>query len=212
MKMISPNRASEQFRVNVPGAAEGIRQPLYDYQEYAAAGQTSLTFFATPAGSNSKTKADTNMTLAGQLPAPQSFLLQQIEIDFFPGVSPTPAKAATASAFLNDVWAVGKGGLLTLNIMSKVELELAPLNNFPCVNRISGFAAASDVTAAAAAQLQVINYGAWGGPVFKVAPMLIKSSQNFSVVLSWPTAVALPSTVAGRIGVKLGGVLYRAVQ
>ncbi|MGZ7265373.1 hypothetical protein ACXWP3_09695, partial [Streptococcus pyogenes] len=65
MKQAVPTRAElSKYSVNRPGW-EAIKQSLYDYQAYAAAGQTNLTFFALPVGQSSKTLSDTNMTLAG---------------------------------------------------------------------------------------------------------------------------------------------------
>lgn len=210
--IMNPKAALAQFGVQVPDTMEAIAQPLYDFQAYAAAGQTSLTFFQTPNGAGGKTIDDTNMLLAGQLPAPQMFLMDSIEVVFFPGVSPTPAIGATVSQFVNDVWAVGKSGTLTLQVMSKTQVQTAPLGAFPPGQGFDVSAALSDTTTAAAARLSVINYANFKGPKYKVAPMLIKNSQNFSVTLSWAAAVPLPSAVAGRIGIKLNGILYRAAQ
>lgn len=208
----NPIRARNQFRANVPNGLEATAQPLYDFAAYAAAGQTSLTFFQTPMGSGGKTAADTNMQLAGQLPSPQQFLLNSIEVIFYPGVSPTPAAAAVNSEFVNDVWAVGKGGVLSLQVMSKQQLQMAPIQSFPPSNCMQVDAALSDTTTAAATRLNTTQYACWRGPVFKVAPIMILASQNFSVTLTWPAAVALPSTVAGRIGIRLNGILYRAIN
>ncbi len=72
----------QQYDVNRRGEYEGIRQTLYDSAAYAAAGQTQLQFFQIPQGQSSKTIADTNMKSAGQLPQPQHFLVESIEIHF----------------------------------------------------------------------------------------------------------------------------------
>jgi hypothetical protein len=208
----SPRRATNKYRVNVPAGLEAIEQPLYDYQTYAALGQTNLTFFATPMGQGGKTIDDTNMQLAGQLPAPQQFLCKSISLEFFPGVSPTPAVGATVSQFVNDVWAVGKSGTLTFSALSKNILQMAPLSNFPNKSRMNVSAALADTTTAAASRLSVINYAAWAGPTFEIAPIMILPNQNFQVTLTWAAAVPLPSAAAGRIGIKLNGILYRAVQ
>jgi len=40
-------------------------------------------------------------------------------------------------------------------------------------------------------------------------PVRLAPQQNFNVTLNWPAAVALPSTVAGRIGIVLDGLPYR---
>ncbi|MGH8744731.1 MAG: hypothetical protein ACREUY_10685, partial [Burkholderiales bacterium] len=77
-----------QYQVNRKDQLEVIRQTLYDYQVYTAAGVAQQTFFTVPNGSGGKTLADTNMSVAGSLPAPQRFLIQAIEVYFSPGVLP----------------------------------------------------------------------------------------------------------------------------
>ena len=210
-RTVDPARARAQFQANIPGNLEAVHQPLYHYQAYAAAGQNTLTFFQTPYGQLANGILDTNMTQPGQLPAPQQFLLTGISVVFFPGVSPGAATGASPSEFINDVWAVGKGGILTLNVLSKQYCQMAPLGEFSPDFRMDVSAALSDTTTAAASRLTEVSYASWVGPKFKVAPIMLLPSQNFSVTLTWPTVVALPSTVAGRIGVRLEGTLYRAV-
>ncbi len=84
-----PNLAELQsYAVNRKGQYEGIRQSLYDYQTYASAGQTSLSFFQVPVGQAGKTIADTNMEVSGTLPQPKHFLVESCEIRFWPGVLP----------------------------------------------------------------------------------------------------------------------------
>ena len=65
----------QQYNVNRAGSIEAVRASLYDFQTYAAAGQTSLTFFQVPQGQSGKTKADTNMEAAWRLAAPKRYLI-----------------------------------------------------------------------------------------------------------------------------------------
>lgn len=209
-----------QYSVNRAGDGEAIRQTLYDFQTYNSAGQTSLSFFQTPIGQNSKTVADTNMELAGVLPNPKNFLVQSIEIHFFPGVDVTTAETAVAlteSEFSNDVYALAKGGSLDFFIGSKTYLEEAPLGRFPPKTKleVSGaYGATSEAATAGTDNIALkMDYAAMCGRPYYVDPwVLLISQQNFNVTLSWPTAVALPSGQNARIGVVLDGILYRLSQ
>lgn len=200
----------QQFNVNRPDQVEVVAASLYDFQAYAQAGQTSLNFFQIPKGQSSKTFADTNMTLAGSLPAPISFLVQTIEIYYFPLNAISATGAIVASNWL-DTYAVGKSGWLELFIGSKPYLDEAPLMKFPPRCGLTGTAALADTTSAAASRVTIVDYASFAGPVYELAsPILLVPTQNFQVTLNWPTAVA--TTVAGRIGVNLGGLMYRNSQ
>lgn len=202
-----------KYRVNRPGQLEVFRQSLYDWQTYAQAGQTNLTFFQVPVGQSSKTRADTNMTLAGQLPAGQQFLVQSIEVYFFPGtVLPgTGPVANVIDSFVNDVWAVYKGGWLEFGVGSKLYLIEAPIGRFPPKTRLDGWASENGNTTAGAALYTRTSYATPAGRPYPIDPyILLESTQNFSVALNWPTAVAV--TNAGRIGCVLDGLLIRNSQ
>lgn len=213
MRRLPTNAEMSQYRVNRPGQEEGIRQSLYDFQAYAAAGQQTLTFFQTPEGQSNKTKADTNMSNAGTLPDPQRFLVESIEVVFFPGTNPAAYGAGAAANHVNDVYAVSKSGWLQFFVMSKPYLEEAPIGRFPSKTRLEVTAAASDASTAAANQQSRIVYASFAGRPYQLnPPILLNRLQNFKVTLNWPAAVALPSGVDGRIGVVLDGILFRASQ
>lgn len=207
------------YDVNRAGQTEGIRQSLYDFQTYTAAtGHTSLTFFQVPNGQSSKTVADTNMELAGSLPAPKKFLVESIEIHFFPGVLPEQIKTTLAlPAFINDVYTLAKSGSLNFFIGSKTYLEEAPIGRFPAktgLNPNSAHSIFRSQAAAADAQDQLsTSYAKFSGrPYYLDPPVLLTPTQNFKVTLTWPTAVTLPSSADGRIGIVLDGILYRLSQ
>lgn len=211
--MLSPAAAKKKFQVNQPNAREGIRQSLYDIQTYAQAGQTQIKFFQTPVGQSSRTKADTNMLTAGSLPAPQSFLVQSVQIWFEPGaaVTPTLDDQIAQTQFINDVWKVMKqGAYVELTIGSKTYFTEAPLARFPCANRLAVTAAIADTTTAGASGENSAGYAAASGAVYKVPGYYIPQNQNFDVTIYWPTAVSI--SAAGKIGVIMDGVLYRSVQ
>lgn len=212
---------AENFRVNRSQEYEVTRQSLYDFQTYAQAGQTSLTFFQQPIGQGGKTIADTNLELAGQLPAPKNFVVESIEIYFFPADAPVTvtngtAVSATVSNYANDVDAVAQGGSLDLFIGSKSYLQEAPLGRFPPKTRLqTEFAASLQTKQAIAADdgaQYTADYAAMCGRPYFLDPykILLAPTQNFSVTLTWPTAVAV--SAAARIGVVLDGVLFRLSQ
>lgn len=215
--MINPSR----YAVNQPGMMEMISQPLYDIQPYPQGGVTQLTFFQNQVGSSisgvTKTLADTNMFGNGSLPQPQQFLIQAIQIEWFPGQTSAPYQflgVATAAGQVEDFVGVFNGkGYAVLTIGTKPYLQEGPLITLPPRSAVGIDAAASNATTAGAGQsLQIVNAFA-RGPLWHINPLLIPPLQNFSVTLNWPTAVPLASTDAlARIGVRLWGMLFRSVQ
>jgi len=216
---VVPNRAQlSQYSVNREGW-EAIRQSMYHYQAYAAAGATQLTFFQVPAGQGGTTLSDTNMTLSGQMPKNQEFLIQSIEVVFLP-TTPTVAAqmpavfgAQAAAAILNDAYIFGRSGNLTLTIGAKPYLQEAPLGRFPAKARYSLDAALADVSTAGASFQSRVAFGAWGGRPYLLSPadLLLPENQNFSLTLNWPEgaqAIANPA----RVGVIFDGFLYRRSQ
>lgn len=204
-----------RYNVNRAGQAEGIVQPLYDYQTYTAAtGHTSLVFFALPLGQGvpQKTLADTNMEGAGQMPSPKEQLVTAIQVVFFPGSNPGTFGAQTAANNWNDVNTVFQSGWLDFFIGSKSYLLDAPVGKFSNDFRLAGTSALSDTTTAAADGQSMIDYATFAGPIYQISPVRLTSNQNFKVSLNWPTGVPLPSGVNGRIGVILMGFQYRLSQ
>lgn len=219
MSIPSFQDARTQFAVNRQGDYEVTRQTLYDFQSYPTAGATSFTFFQQPQGQNSKTLADTNMELAGALPAPKYFLVESIEVYVFPGVSPVTlgsASALVATNFANDMYALLKAGWLNFFIGSKSYLNEAPIGRFPPKSGKleCAFAAGSSIYAAAAATPSVqMDYARWDGRPYFINPqIMLAPTQNFNVALNFPTAVATPSGQNARIGVVLDGLQYRLSQ
>lgn len=214
-----PSRAElSKYSVNRPGW-EVIKQSLYDYQAYAAAGQTQLTFFALPVGQGGKTLSDTNMSLAGQLPANQEFLVQSIEVMFWPSVpvvaaaNPSSFGAQAVAAGINDVAIVARTGNLTFTIGSKPYLQEAPLGRFPPKTHLQINAALSDASTVAGNLQSRIAYAYSVGRPYLITPVDLNlvSTQNFQVTLNWPEGVQA-ITNPGRIGIILDGLLYRRSQ
>jgi hypothetical protein len=209
-----------QYKLTIEGY-EASSQSLYDIQAYAAAGQSTLSFFAVPNGQSSKTLSDTNMELAGQLPANKKFLITSVEVVFYPTrpsvTADMPAAfggAQQAAELINDVYVVACGGNLVLTVGSKTYLQEAPLGRLPAKTHFHLDAALADVTTAGAGLQSRIAYGYAAGRAYGLrAPLLLEENMNFGVSLNWPEGVvALPSGNPGRIGVVLDGLLYRKAQ
>lgn len=214
----------QSYSVNRPGW-EVVRQTLYDSSAYAAAGATSLSFFSTPIGQGTglgggvKTITDTNMNLAGQLPANQYFLIESVEL-LIETATPTVAAgmpsafgAQLAATSLNDMFILRRAGHLNLTIGSKSYLDESPLMKFPAKVDYDINAALADVTTAGANLQSRIAYGrAVGRPyMLKPASIFLQSNQNFSITLSWPEGLQAITNPA-RIVCSLDGFLYRKSQ
>jgi len=206
---IPPTRsvARSNFKTRV-GASEQIKQPLYDFQVYPQAGSLSFKFFQVPQGQGGKTIHDTNMESAGQLPSPKAFAVTSIEIYFFPGTPIAAFGAQAAANFSDDVYNVLSVGHISLFQSSKIILDEAPLIRCPPAYGLRLSAALADGSTLAADSQSRIDYATACGPLYVVEPAIyIGSNENFSVDITFSALV--PVAVAGRIGVVLGGILYR---
>lgn len=222
------------YSVNRPGQWERIKQGLYDTTVYATAGVTQLNFFSTPIGqgtsaqpgnaAGTKAMADTNMTLAGQIPAGQNFLVQTLEVDVRAGsvstaatfalVGPiafaTAASGGTVFAAVNDVNAIYSTGQLGFSVGSKFYLQESPLGKFPPQSHLDVNAGVA-TTSATVGQTTISLARAEGRP-YHIDPVRLENGQNFNVQLNWPVAVATPSGFNAQIKVTLDGYLFRASQ
>lgn len=196
-----------------PDILDVIVEPRYDTATILAAGSATLTYFASPLGGGqsqfaaagvAKTLADTNMDLAGQLPAGYNFEVT--------GFRAQPSFTLTQQD--SQRWSIG--GVFTFIITAKPYLRV-PLDTVP-----AGMGPFGNFTLAAAANNAMAAHG-W--PALSNAfgigrkPLTLQQTQNFSVTLTWPSgAVAVTSTVpvqpaAGLpVRVYLDGFLKRIVQ
>jgi hypothetical protein len=215
MDMMSPQWA-QQFAVNVAGMTEAITQPFYSFQNYPVAGTAgTLNFFNNvPGNPITVTAEDTNMQQPNIFPAPTSFLLQGLAVDYLPGIAASRFGAESANGQLNDFYAIMRRGVLTLSIANKPYLQFSTMLGLPPRAHINGVAATGDATTPAAALQTMVQVGYADGPVFSPRPLLIPSMQNFNISISYPLgAVGIPSAdAAARIGVWIYGTQYRPVQ
>jgi hypothetical protein len=112
---------------------------------------------------------------------------------------------------LNDFNTWSTTGFLTLLIGSKLYLTEAPLNRFPTKTALVVDAALA-TNSATTAQLSVLSPKIQGRPYYVDPPIAIMATQNFTLSLNYPAAVALPSGFNGRIGVIFDGYLFRNSQ
>jgi hypothetical protein len=213
-----PSRAQlARYQVKREGY-EAIRQTLYDYQALAATAVTQLTFFALPVGQGGKTLSDTNMTLAGQLPSGLEFLVQSIEVHFEANRTGTAANLPSAIGAdavmnrINDAFTFYSSGNLTFAVLQKDYLQEAPMGRFPPKTRMMIEGAVSNAGEVADATQRLGTANAVGRPyLLSPADVLLNSSMNFSVTLSWPEGARTYTDIA-RVGVVLDGILYRKSQ
>jgi len=220
-------------RVTNPGQSEIIRQRLYDYQLLSNSGSTQLSFFQQPVGSGLttalggtvgavKTLWDTNMTLGGTLPSGQAYMIESIEVVFFPGSVTTSntytpigmsvfnaTAAATVAAAANDVNTFYQSGMLELNILSKNYLRETPLLAFPPKANYNLDAALAS-NSATTGEVALLQARAAGRPYYIDPSISLQPAVNFEVVIKWPAAVSL--SFNSRVGVILDGYFMRASQ
>lgn len=222
-------------RVTNPEQSEITRGRLYDWLLYPAAGSQQLNFFALPKGQGittalgatvgaAKTAHDTNLQVANTLPSGKAFFVESIEAYFVPGrsagantflpytpnfVDAAAAAATEAAAFDYQTWS--NSGLLQLSALDKIYTEETPLNCFPPQVGISYSAAVAGTFAAGTLAGAQIVQGA--GRLYTLGiPFTLMPAQNFSVQVTWPAVVAMPSTFNGRMGIILNGWFMRATQ
>lgn len=180
-----------------------IAEPRYDTVPLPAAGSTQLTFFALPLGqgatafgAGSKTYADTNMELAGQLPNPYTFTILGMRLAFawnFPNA---------------DLQVAINGCVFGLFIGAKPFLRV-PARTIPSGN--GPFVSGNGV----AGLTQTVANSGWphmaNGFAIGRKPLVLTPTENFQVQLSWPGGVQAVSAIAP-LTVYLDGILRRGAQ
>lgn len=221
----------------IKGKIEVIEQELFDRQIYATAGANILTFFATPQGAGqssesglaagvSKTAADTNMTQNGQLPTPQAFWIDNIQVDVDPGSVSTANTYVTQQAFVSaaspvaatgvltgdtDKWAILNAGFVVLSLGQKPYYTNGPLAYFPPrAQKRADASVGGNSTTTANFAMKVV----WiDGNMRTLDPGIgLPTGMNFVLTVNFPALVATPSGFNARIKALLGGWLFRAAQ
>jgi hypothetical protein len=216
-------QADLQQHITALATQDVIYAPIFDSASYGTAGVTQLVFFTSPIGqgtttapggaTGTKTLADTNMTSAGQLSKGNDFFMIGQELMFFPGQTPETSPAiGAANGFLNDTYAVGKSGFLTLQIGSNRQyIQDGPLMLFPPSARLAVAAAiGGNFQTAGTNGLNEAMYATWAGEPYAITPVYIEATQGFQEVLQWPAAVTISATA--RMVARLRGYLVRQAQ
>lgn len=206
---------------------EVIRQSLFDSVAYPAAGTPQMTFFAVQKGQGigfgggAKTLSDTNMTLSGQIPTNQSFLVKSVSLMFWPTTPSVTAQlpavfgAQAPANIINDEYVFWRAGNLVFIIGSKPYLEEAPMGIFPSRTYFDVAGALADTTTAAAASQSRIAKANMKGQPYHISPadLRLEANMNFGLTLNWPEGVqALPSGNPAWVKMRLDGLLYRRSQ
>lgn len=202
-----PLRELARFNIDQPNRAEGVWQPIYDYQTYPTAGSTEMQFFAVPNGQSSKSYADTNMEIAGSMPNPVVQHVTGIEVCLWPATAAASFGAQAASLNHKEVCDILEAGYLEFTVGQKLIVRDGPLMVFPPSFRLAGVAALADQTTAGANLHSRVDYATAAGRGYDISPVNLNPNQNFTVKLKWGTAVA--ATAGGRIGVRLLGYQLR---
>ncbi len=219
-------------RVGIPGQKDVIWNPLFDFQAYPSGGfgGNQTTFFSNQQGQGissapgvgtnvPKTQFDTNLAAPNQLTLGNEFYCIGSETLFYPGVSNVTNAAfgllpgrsdvpTSIGLFVNDVYEVGCQGFKALKIgTDRYYIQDGPLAMFPPVTRLAVAAAVSGNAATNAGG--EIAYAAFSGEPYTCVPIYIQTNQLFTLFITFPTQIALPSGQIGRIGERLRGYLIR---
>jgi len=197
-----------QYNSQFLAGKEVIDAALWDTLLYTSAATTQLIFF----NATRATLDLSNMRVAGQLPAPEQFLVRAIRVYF----KNRPESSATAAAgniepnSVEDIQLLIDNGACQLNIGQK-DYGIYPIHLIAAGGGVAGKLAVDNILVGGAA----VSFGTNGRPHIKntftlAIPVLIKSSINFNVTLTWPAAVTLIRNV--NISVVLDGDLVRAIQ
>jgi hypothetical protein len=202
-----PLSSLQNYNPNRSDQIEAIWQPFYHKVAYAAAGQASLQFFNV-AFSGDYTV--TNMPAASFFPAPTAFLCTAIMLNFIPGNTVSQSGGTATRALTNwlDAVAVANGGYIEFVIGGKVYLRDSPSGKFAPNYTVNGAAALAGTTTSG--DTADLNYARAAGRYYEITPFLIPQTQNFSITLYTPTAVAV--TTAGNIIATMDGFYYRQSQ
>lgn len=183
-----------------------LRQPLYDRVIFAAGAQPAgvTQFFATPVGQGGKTELDTNLRLAGQLPANHVFEVWSPRIVIRP-VQPSHIGVATAADVESDLEFFMYGSFQRCRIVSQEKL-LVPTYFLPAASGVDG---ASSMTAAAV-NLQAFTNGSptqYAGVRLDPFPIILPPLQQFTWSLEIPLTFTTQNIV--HVWVVLDGILHR---
>lgn len=190
---------------------EVISGAFWDTLQYTSATTLQLIFFQ-QALAGAVTIDVSNMRNPGQLPYPQKFLIRALRVFLKqrPESVNEVGPAAVQTGAINNIYGLMQTGALQITIGSK-EYGKYPLWVFSSGGGVFGQMLVSNILIGGG----FADMGGLGSPsarnVYTLAkPMLIETSQYFSVTVTWPAAVTLTRNLS--LTVCLEGDLIRPVQ
>lgn len=170
-------------RVDVPGKYQVRAQELYDSASITT-GAGSYTYFSTPVGQGGKTLEDTNMVLAGQLPAQNYFYCTGMSLLLIP-------TAALATNQVLDLQAAFAAGVIRVEVLSREMYTAAPLGKITAPSFLTGAISIHGAALDAAASSGFLGVT---GDKTEFAPFAIAPTQSFGVTINI-SAVTLTAPV-----------------
>lgn len=178
--------------------------PLYDFVRIERI-HPWLQFFQYPMGQRDKTESDTDMYLAGYLPAENNFLVTGIRVLFIPDAYEHRGHDANDRQDLRRVMLHGR---LRMQIQNRVYNLGGPLARypacFPIYHDVSESFFRRAVRRMSLTRLMKTAY-------HEVVPVLIAANQAFSVSIHYDDRECATLNSPGRLGVILDGKLIRSV-
>lgn len=227
----------DQYRVTGLAQSSEFDGELFDSLLYptAGVGGNQLAFFQSGIGSgvttapgatvgNTKTEADTNMNLNGQLSSGSQFLAYGLELHILPGSSGaastyTPASpvefaavaAATVDAQIADVSLLQQSGVVVFKVLDKEVYRAAMMGACP-PRHFLDLAAAATSNSATTGLTTIAAARSRGQLCQWENPVLLDPGMSFGVFVNFPGLVATPSGFNARVVAKLVGKWRRSVQ
>ena len=188
-----------RFRVTNPSRPEDLYQPLYDRVNYAAAGTTQISFFATQLGQQAtliragvaaavnKTKRDTNLDTSGVIPT-KLFQFIGISLCYIP--LQQVSNAANTEAIGDDIMRLKYGGWIDFKIIDKPIIQI-PNHMIPETNPITSAATTENVSTVFSSGAQ----SSVGVPMYKLPiPITLNPFESFTVQMNFDGTVTLTQT------------------
>lgn len=193
-----------------PVALEVIQDVIYDTLTYTSAATTELIFFAESIAT--VTRDVTNMTVAGMLPNPESFLIQAPRLYFKWVPTRSSGAASITGSIASDIALLTNTGIVTFVFGTK-RYGPFPLWMLSAGGGPAMVLSATDTTTAGATQQALTAYSQLGGPLFAFFPHLMLSPlQAFSASMTWPAGAVTLGAGNPKISLVFEGQRARAVQ
>ncbi len=200
----------QEYDTQYKGKKEAIGWMLWDTATYVSGTTTVLQFF----NAMRATLDLSNMQLAGQLPAPQAFLVRAVRfyVKQVPRATTRAASGNNQTGMVSNIQLLVNTGTLQLTVGSK-NYGLLPLWLLPSGSGLFGGIAADGDQASTGILIDAaVNGLPDSRNVFALSvPIFIGPQINFIVTVTWPAALTLAGGNTA-LTVALDGDLIRPVQ